>query len=478
LTVAKAATSVQADNATGNPGLAVSVPVTVTSAATAKPTGTITEIDGSTQVGTGTLSGGSATISVDTTGLDVGDNTLTVNYGGAANFASSTKDITLTLSKVSSTVTAGDQNATYGSAGSLTATVTASFDVNGTVTFSEGVVPLGQANVGSDGTATLALAEVTLGAGPHTITAAYGGNVTLDPSSTTFTLTVAKAGTTVVASNVVAFQGTTPSVAVTVTSSATAKPGGSVEVRDASNNLLGTDQLTNGAVTISMDISTLAGGSNTVTVKYLGASNYAVSQKNITVTVYGSAKKPATVTAPNVTVTYGKTVALPITVKGSAGTPTGQVQVRYGSTSLGSVTLQGGKGTLTIPAKSLAPGARAVSLKYSGDAVYAPATGTATVNVTKVVSHIANALVDGPIKANTSGPKLRVVVSATSVTPTGTVSIVIGSQTVQGTLVGGQVTILLPTFSAAGTYSAKIQYSGDDYARSATKTITLTVRHQ
>ena len=71
-----------------------------------------------------------------------------------------------------------------------------------------------------------------------------------------------------------------------------------------------------------------------MTVSYLGAANFAASHRNITVTITVT-KKKATVTAPNVSVVYGQTVVLPITVKGSAGTPTGHVQVLYGSKSLG-----------------------------------------------------------------------------------------------------------------------------------------------
>src|SRR4029079_1174532 len=116
---------------------------------------------------------------------------------------------------------------------SLTATVTSSATVSGSVTFSEGDTVLGTADIGSDGTATLNLSEVTLSAGAHTITAAYGGSATLLTSTTTFTLTVAEATTSVVASDVPAPEGSTSSVAVTVTSSATAKPGGTVQVLDA-----------------------------------------------------------------------------------------------------------------------------------------------------------------------------------------------------------------------------------------------------
>ena len=277
------------------------------------------------------------TVSVDTTGLALGDHALTVSYGGADNFESSQKDITLTLTKAASTVTAADQTATYGSAGSLTATVTANPDVTGTVTFSDGATTLGQADVGSDGTATLALPEVTLDAGTHTITAAYGGSDTVTTSTTTFTLTVSKAPTTVVASDVVAPAGSTPSVAVTVTSSAgQARRHGQGARREHhvardghARRRHGHDRrehLHAGQRTEHRDRLLPRRGQ----LRGVPHGHHRDDHRD---EEEGDRHRAERVGR------YGQTVVLPITVKGSAGTPTGHVQVLYGSKSLGSVTL-------------------------------------------------------------------------------------------------------------------------------------------
>ncbi|MFL6061070.1 MAG: Ig-like domain repeat protein, partial [Marmoricola sp.] len=474
LTVSKAATSVAAANASGKVGAVVPVPVTVTSSATAKPDGTVTVLAGSTQVGTGTLSAGSVTVSVDTTGLAAGDTTLSVKYGGGGNFSASQKDITLSLSTTSTTTTAGNQSATYGSPGSLTATVTSSGTVTGSVTFSEGAATIGQAAVGSGGTATLALTEVTLGAGTHTITATYGGTAALATSSTTFTLSVAKAATTLTSSNVIAPEGSVTSVPATVSSSATAKPDGTVEARDAGNHLLGSATLTGGAATVPVDTSGLAVGANTVTVSYLGGTNFATSQKSVTLTI--TVKPSATVTAPNVSVAYGQKVALPISVHGSDGTPTGQVQVFYGTTLLGTVNLAAGKATLTLQPRSLAPGGRALSLLYGGDGTYARSTGTTQVTVTHAVARISARILDGPVRARTRGAKLAVTVSATGVVPTGKVIVTVGSRSHVGYLANGHVTIALPLFAAAGRGRVTVKYAGNAYVYATRAVYTLTVR--
>ncbi|MFL6159948.1 MAG: beta strand repeat-containing protein, partial [Marmoricola sp.] len=478
LTVGRAATTVVAANASGTVGTPVSVPVSVTSGATAKPGGTVSVLDGLSVVGTGVLTAGSTTVQVDTSAMVGGATSLSVVYGGADDFATSAKGITLTVAKASSTVAAANQTATYGWSGSLTATVSAAVPASGKVTFSEGSTTLGQADVGTGGSATLALPSVTSAAGTHTITASYGGSSQLLTSSTTFTLTVAKATTTVVAGDVTAAKGSTPDVAVTITSPG-GIPGGTVRILSASNAQIGTGTLVNGMVSVAVNTSSLVTGANTVTVSYAGATNFAASTKNITITIT-SGKKTATLTATDVSVVYGKSVSLAITVTGPPGSPapTGQVKVMYGTKLLGTGSLYGTHTRVVLAAKSLDPGGRALSLVYAGNTVYDPATGTATVTVTKPPATISYQLVNGPVKVNKSGQKLKVTVAASGVngvTPTGTVTLVVNGHSYLGTLASGAATIILPTFTAKGSYPATLTYSGSDFVSGATKSLTLTV---
>ena len=82
---------------------------------------------------------------------------------------------------------------------------------------------------------------------------------------------------------------------------------------------------------------------------------------------------------------------------------------------------------------------------------------------------------NGPNKVNKSGPKLYVKVSAIGVLPTGTVTLLVGSHTLHGTLNNGHYSFLLPTFSSAGPVDVTIEYSGNDYVKAATAHDTLTV---
>jgi 5'-nucleotidase len=423
---------------------------------------------------------GSASVSVTLPDGVAGNQVLTV-YGNQAGDGTPEAYIKIPGVKVDSTVTAEDQDATYGSAGSLTASVSGPdgpvANPGGTMTFSEGDDVLGTADVGADGTATLDLTEVTLGAGDHTITAELSDSDAFnDGASTTFTLTVAKAPTTVVSDDASVAEGSDATIPVTVTSSATAQPDGTVQVLSDGTSV-GTATLVDGAATVDVDTSTLATGANTVTVSYSGADNFESSSKDITLTIT-VAPQTATVTAPKVTVHYGKKATLPITVKGSAGTPTGHVQVRYGTKSLGTVTLSHGKATLTLAARSLAPGGRALSLRYGGDGVYAAATGATKVTVLKATAKISDHVVHGPIRVKKKGPKLYVAVRATGVTATGKVTLLIRHKKFHGTLRKGHVSIKLPKFPKAGKVKVTITYAGDAHVAKAKKVVKVKVKRK
>src|SRR6185312_5557681 len=114
--------------------------------------------------------------------------------------------------------------------------------------------------------------------------------------------------------------------------------------------------------------------------------------------------------------------------------------------------------TVSIPAKSFDPGAYAVSLAYHGNATYAEATGTATVTVTKAAATIFKQVIGAPITVNSTGRQLEVTVAATNVTPTGTVTVLVNSQTLTGTLTDRKVTFDLPPFSSPGQVPVMIQY--------------------
>ncbi len=169
----------------------------------AAPTGTVTfTVDGVAQAPVA-LSGSQATFSSST--LGVGTHTVSAAYSGEANyFASTSTTLTQTITKVATTTTvsASMTPSVYGQSVTFTATVAGtvgSGTPSGTVTFS--VDGIAQAPVTLAG-GQAAFALNSLGAGSHSITAAYGGDSNYgNSSSSTFTEAVTPAPLTVTATH-------------------------------------------------------------------------------------------------------------------------------------------------------------------------------------------------------------------------------------------------------------------------------------
>ena len=173
-----------------------------------KPSGTVTFIDGNTQIGTETVNSGQAILT--TSSLSVGAHSITAKYIGDNNFKPSTSSI-LTLmilnqsdlelqpirieNPMLDTITAVTSSANEYTSGQPI-TFTAKIDTtsqrteipSGTVTFIDGNTQIGTETVNS-GQAILTTSSLSVGA--HSITGQYMGNNNFKPStSSAFTLTV------------------------------------------------------------------------------------------------------------------------------------------------------------------------------------------------------------------------------------------------------------------------------------------------
>ncbi|MFT4264052.1 MAG: Ig-like domain repeat protein [Nocardioides sp.] len=391
LTVAKAATNVGASDASVAQGSTASITANVASGATAKPDGTVTLSEGSTVLATGTLADGAVTLSVATGELALGSHTLTVTYGGGDNFAGSTGSATLTVTdpsvKADSTVTAGAQTATYGAAGTLTASVSGgSSTATGTVTFSEGAATLGTATL-SGGTATLSLSVVSLSAGTHTIVAAYSGDDALNSSSASFTLTVSAAVTQVAASDATATSGQAATFPVTVSAGGPFKPTGAVTLT-LNGAVLASGVLSDGAASLSAATSGLAAGDYLVTVTYAGDGNFATSSTvatlHVTAPAVGTPGNPAPVVGASVPAKIKaktKKLTVTFTAKGASSTViNGKVTVYDGKKKIGTFTVTKGKAVIKLK-KKLKKGKHKLKLVLTASATSKAATFTKVVKV-------------------------------------------------------------------------------------------------
>ncbi len=340
-------------------------------------------------------------------------------------------------------------------------------------------------------TATYTYTPGTLAVGAYTITATYAStNENYGAVSKETSLQVIKAGTvgnttalTVSPSTLVAGSS---SVSLTArVSSSSGVPTGTVHFR-SNSTLLGTCTLSAGTCSISVSTARMAAGSYTEVAIYSGSATYASSASPATDLVI----RPASTTVAasgSTSVENGGMITLDVSVSrlaGYTGTPSGQVQFTSAGllqSTQGAVTLDAtGKAVYEQTVGSVPAGSYQVFAKYAGDSADSGSTSSAfTVVVVKAESEVTLKSSANPVAEGTP-----VVITATvshaccsSVVPTGTVTFLLGTQTL-GTmdLSSGSAALSVSTSGLApGTYSVVVKYSGDAENQSSTRTLSLTV---
>jgi pectin methylesterase-like acyl-CoA thioesterase len=265
------------------------------------PTGTVTFFDGATPLGSQVaINGGSATFA--TGALALGPHSVTAQYSGDANYTAGTSSpvgVTITPALTSLALTVSSSTPVFGAP--VTATVNISSAAPGT--------PIGTVTFSVDGAAFPAVAVAnssaslllpTLGAGPHTITAAYSGDPSFAPSTAgAITLNVSRASATVaLASSTSSAVFNTPvSFTASVTPSSGSGLAGSVTFFDGATPISPAITLSGNTGTFST--STLALGTHNITAQYSGDANYT-----------GALSAPSAVTIvvpPDFTIALGST---------------------------------------------------------------------------------------------------------------------------------------------------------------------------
>ena len=470
-------------------GQSVTFTATVTAAppASGTPTGTVTFFDGATNLGTGTLNGsGVATFS--TTSLAVGTHSITAQYGGDANFGTSTStpvSQVVNQAASSTTVTSGTNPSVFGQAVTFTATVSVTAPgagtATGTVTFKDGATTLGTGPL-AGGVATFSTSTLSVGA--HSITAVYGGdtNVTASTSSA-LSQTVNKTATTttvVGAPNPSVFgQAVTFTATVTATAPGGGTPTGTATFFDGVTNL-GTGALSAGGLA-TLTTSALTVGAHQVTAQYGGDTNDNGSTSAIlTQTVNQGATTTTLTAAPNPSV-INQSVTFTATVTATApaaGTPTGTVTFFDGFTNLGNGPLVAGVATFSTSALTL--GTHSITAVYGADTNFAASTSAP---LSQVVSQGASTTA---IASNTNpslfGASVTFTATVTAVapasgTPTGTVTFFDGATNIgTGALNGSGVATLATTTLSAGNHSITATYGGDaNFSGSTSPPLTQTV---
>jgi uncharacterized protein (TIGR03437 family) len=359
----------------------------VTLTATVSPstaTGTVTFKEGSATLGTSTLAGGQAVLVVST--LAVGTQLLTAAYGGDSNDAASlSTPVTQTVNPAATTttLTSSANPSAYLQSVTLTATVSPA-TATGTVTFKDGSTTLRTSTL-SGGKATLAY---PFGAGTHSLTAVYGGDLN-DAASTSAALTqtvnLIVTSTSLATSANPSASGLPLTLTASVAQSNANFPGGIIPVSltatgtvtfmDGSSSL-GSAALSNG--TASLTLTTLSIGTHSLTAVYSGDTYDAPStSSNVNEIINGIS--PVAPCSPIFSYTIGQNAPSPVVCQFTAitaasfsvTTTASWLQVGPSSGSLGPAPASF---SISVNPAGLAAGPYSGSFTISG-----PQLGSATV---------------------------------------------------------------------------------------------------
>ena len=468
--------------------------IAVASAGTT-PTGTVTLLDGTSIVGTAPLQeGGVATLTIST--LAHGSHALTASYAGDSENATSVSAVLTEVVKdqeaaTTTSLVSALSPSTAGAPTSFTATVsvvTANSGVGaigGTVALKQGLNTLGVGNIntatanGSTATANISVTNLPVGA--DSLIAVYSGNSSYAGSSSApliqnVQLAVSKVTLASEASPSTA--GVPLGLTATLTSNGAA-PTGNVTFMDGATTLGIASINAQGVALLSAPGKFWTVGSHTLTAVYAGDSNNAPSNSLPLLQQVNIASTSISIASSLNPAGSGAAITFTAAVNGNGGTPTGSVQFFDGANSLGSAPLNVSTPAIAaINTSGLAVGPHQITAVYSGDPLDAVATSTpitetiqtATISV-KLQSSANPVIFNAPLT-------LSVQVSGSGSTPTGTVTLLDGSNAIATAPVPatGVIAFTNPSLQI-GTHALTAAYSGDvNHSASNSATLTQTVQ--
>src|ERR1700683_5461551 len=459
-------------------------PVTFTATVTpgfnaGAPTGSVTFSDGGNPLGMGTISGGAAAF--PTSSLSPGWHSITAAYSGDSNYASSVSAaLSETINSVSSatttTIAASPNPSTYGRSVSLTATVTSagSGTPTGSVTFMDGANNLGSGTV-SGGMDMLITAA--LGVGSHSITANYSGDSNFSAStSSALTVVVNQATSTVgISSSVNPSSYNQP---VTFTAAITAQYGGTATgtatFKDGSASIGSAVVSANAA---SLTLSTLTGGTHSITAVYSGDGNVLGSSSSAVSQVVSKQASTSAVTSSANPAIAGSSITFTITVSPQlSSTPTGSVALKKNGGTLATLSLTNAQATYTT--SSLGIGSFSITALYAGDSNFSANTSpvlTQVVGKASTTTAVTSSL--NPSNVGQSVTFTATVSSSSGPPPDGeVVAFKSGGATVGSGGLSGGIAVFSTSTLTAGAQSITAVYSGDaTFSASTSATLTQTV---
>jgi hypothetical protein len=361
----------------------------------------------------------------------------------------------------------------------LTATVTPTATYasvpTGTVAFDNGSTALGTGTLNSSGVATYTTS--TLAPNTYSLTAIYSGDSTYPTASGTASLMVTGLTATVKVTPAASSITTASSLSVTVAVTGSgATPTGTVTLSGGGYTSAAAT-LASGSATIVIPANSLSAGADTLTASFSGDTTYTPATGTASETVMNPLTPTVKVTPAASSITTASSLSVSVAVSGSGATPTGTVTLSGGGYTTAAVALSSGGASITIPANSLSVGTDTLTVSYSGDTTYSPATGTASETVTNPLTPIVKVTPAVPSVTTASSLSVTVAVTGSGATPTGTVTLSGGGYTsIAVALSSGSATITIPANSlSVGTETLTVSYSGDANYASANGTASVAV---
>jgi hypothetical protein len=463
-------------------GSAVTFIATVSSA-DATASGPVTFVDGSTTLCANVAINASLTASCSVSTLALGQHSITANYAGDANNASSstpvlvqtvlqTPVLTLAVAPNPAVVTAN-----------VTLTLTASAATGtptGAITFYDGTTLIGTSNLSGGGVATFS--TTTLNAATHSLSAKYAGDAADASGTSNVVSEVILQATTLTmlgSSNASAPVGSAVTFTANVSSTNGPVPTGTAQFMDGST-VLGSGTLdVNGATTLV--VSALTPGAHNIVVTYSGDASDATStsaalvetvQQLGTTTLLISDANPANA---------GATIHLTATVSMAAGATadgaiTGVVTFTEGATVLGTGAVNA-SGIAALSVGTLPVGPHSIVAIFAGNTNYAGSTSAVLNEV--IQQTVTTTTVSTGAPGSLSGQTVTLTATVTSTTgiPAGTVNFLADGVSIgQGTLNAQGVAMISVSTLTVGNHTITGVYAGSgSYSTSTSTPLVETV---
>ena len=454
------------------------------------PTGTVTFIDGASNLGSGTLAPGPAPLTAQTTlstsFTTAGTHSITAVYGGDSNNAGSTSAIASQTVVTTPSVTSVTVNANPVATGtSITFTVTVSGNSpTGTVNIMEG--PIGPVSLtvltlsGGKATFTGTLSGFFGTAGTHTITAVYSGDAN-NGSSTSSVLNLVFSGTTLAVNPGVVATGQPVAMTGTVVGKS---PTGTVTFKNGSTTL-GSATLAAGQANFSTSFATA--GTESITATYSGDANNPTSSTanapySVIVTTAAGLLPSVSLTASATHLAAGGNGTAAVTITANASSSynlitsvtllqnagSGYTALEQASSIYGIATPQ--TYNLTLPVGTY-------QFELTGIDSQGNSATSAAISVTVSAGNSEATATRLAVSANPVpvGQSETFTATVTGNSPTGTVAFIDGGTTIgTATLAAGQAAFTKPHLTP-GTHAITVVYGGDANNTSSTSATTSLV---